>query len=323
MRITKSDWLRVRTRRLRPCHGHSRSAIAIYARVGEKQIVLMRRTGDGPDVFRDAWSSRDVIYVHLAEARKASRNAPRSNRIRRARLFGSTTPAATCWHVGGRYELSQFNRATQAQRQTAPASAYVYPAIGTAPSHDNRRWPGQLRQYTPHNYETTTRAACLIDACRVAQHSASAATAWHSKVIDVPPLRRDRNIPLSATHSARRYNLEEQVASYAVFPTTAARKAGSSESLQRDGSRCGRKRPRHRVISQQTARTNDLLQAVIRTAPARRGAAQTSVWRKTGTTANTPTHGSWLFALHHCGVWVGFDTISRWRKRTEPRSLPI
>ena len=69
--------------------------------------------------------------------------------------------------VGGRdYALSQFNRATQAERQTGSSfKPYVYTAAiedGVKPTDIIVDGPVSFGSYTPHNYENDYKGAMTI-----------------------------------------------------------------------------------------------------------------------------------------------------------------
>ena len=177
--------------------------------------------------------------------------------------------------VGGRdYALSQFNRATQAERQTGSSfKPYVYTAAiedGAKPTDIIVDAPVSFGGYTPHNYENDYKGADDADQrlCRVAQHSRAQAgrARGHSQSHrHGPPLRRHLRTfpPICRWRWARsEITLEEQVATYSVFPNDGIRvtprlirKVSNADGITLWEDR----RAVNEVIDQQTARTMMML----------------------------------------------------------------
>jgi penicillin-binding protein 1A len=245
--------------------------------------------------------------------------------------------------VGGRdYELSQFNRATQAQRQTGSSfKPYVYTAAiedGAKPTDYIVDGPVSFGSYTPHNYENDYKGSMtLIDAFAESRNIPALKLADRvgiQKVIDVAHrFGVTANIPayLPIALGAVDITLEEQVASYAVFPNDGLRVKPRliKKVSNADGVTLWEEAPAvTEVISQQTARTMMiLLQAVIQHGT---GAAAAQLKHpfggKTGTTSEYTD--AWFLGFSPsitCGVWVGFDTNqSLGEKETGARAaLPI
>ena len=133
--------------------------LEIHARVGSNEIVLMpddwKWTGQR---FGDALvKPGDVIYVHLSDAMegKARRAALEQDSGAQASLMAmDNTTGDVLAMVGGRdYAVSQFNRATQAERQTGSSfKIYDY----TAAIEDGAK-PDDIIVDGPVSFEADTR----------------------------------------------------------------------------------------------------------------------------------------------------------------------
>ena len=139
--------------------------------------------------------------------------------------------------VGGRdYALSQFNRATQSERQTGSSfKPYVYTAAvedGAKPSDTIVDGPVSFGSYTPHNYEndykgTMTLVNAFAESRNIPALKLAARVGIH-KVIDMAHrFGVTSNIPayLPVAIGAVEITLQEQVASYSVFPNDGLRVA--------------------------------------------------------------------------------------------------
>ena len=160
--------------------------------------------------------------------------------------------------VGGRdYAMSQFNRATQAERQTGSSfKPYVYTAAvedGAKPDDIIVDAPVSFGGYTPHNYENDYKGAMtLVNAFAESRNIPAlklAARVGIRKVIDVAHrFGVTSNIPayLPVALGAVEITLEEQVASYSVFPNDGLRVQAAADPQ-------GVKRRRHHAVGR-TAR---------------------------------------------------------------------
>lgn len=320
----------------------------IHARVGDAQIVLL------PEDWK--WTGQryadtlvkpgDVIYIHLADAMegKAQRaTLEQDSGAQGALLAIDNTSGDVLAMVGGRdYALSQFNRATQAQRQTGSSfKPYVYTAAvedGAKPDDIIIDAPISFGSYTPHNYENNYMGRMtLLDAFAESRNIPAlklADSIGMQKVIDVTHrFGVTTNIPayLPVALGAVEITLEEQVASYAVFPNDGLRVKPRlvRKVSNNDGITLWEEPPAvNEVVSQKTARTMmTLLQAVTQHGT---GAAAAQLKHplggKTGTTSEYTD--AWFLGFSPsitCGVWVGFDTNqSLGEKETGARAaLPI
>jgi penicillin-binding protein 1A len=320
----------------------------IHARVGDKQIVLLPEDWKWTGTYlADALvKPGDVIYVHLAEAAEGKTQRAtleQDSGAEGALLAMDNTSGDVLAMVGGRdYALSQFNRATQAQRQTGSSfKPYVYTAAienGAKPTDFIVDGPVSFGSYTPHNYENDYKGSMtLINAFAESRNIPALKLADRvgiQKVIDVAHrFGVTTNIPayLPIALGAVDITLEEQVASYAVFPNDGLRVKPRliKKVSNADGVTLWEEAPAvTEVISQQTARTMmTLLQAVIQHGT---GAAAAQLKHpfggKTGTTSDYTD--AWFLGFSPsitCGVWVGFDTNqSLGEKETGARAaLPI
>ncbi|MGO9317770.1 MAG: PBP1A family penicillin-binding protein [Terracidiphilus sp.] len=302
----------------------------VHARVGDAQIVLLpedwRWTGKryGDTLLKPG----DVIYVHLTETKVG--NAQRAmleqdSGVQGALLAIDNTSGDVLAMVGGRdYALSQFNRATQAERQTGSSfKPYVYTAAvedGAKPTDLIVDAPVSFGGYIPRNYENDYKGTMtLIDAFAESRNIPALKLADQvgmQKVIDVAHrFGVTTSIPayLPVALGAVEITLEEQVTSYAVFPNDGLRVKPRliKKVSNADGVTLWEEPPAvNEVISQQTARTMMiLLQAVIRHGTGA-AAAQLNhpLGGKTGTTSEYTD--AWFLGFSPsitCGVWMGFD----------------
>ena len=322
--------------------------LEILARVGNAQIVLLpqdwqwtgQREGD------QLVHAGDIIYVHLSDAMEGT--------LRRATLEQDSGSQAAVYAmdntsgdvlamVGGRdWALSQFNRSTQAERQTGSSfKPYVYTAAmedGAKPTDIIVDSPVNFGGYAPHNYENDYKGAMtLLNAFAESRNVPAVKLAAHvgiHKVIDlahrfgvttdIPPY-----LPIAL--GAAEITLQEQVDSYSVFPNDGIR---ISPRLIRkvsnaDGITLWEDRPEiNQVISQETARSMmTLFRAVTdHGTGAAVAALKHPLGGKTGTTSDFTD--AWFIGFSPsvtCGVWVGYDSReSLGEKETGARAaLPI
>ena len=231
--------------------------------------------------------------------------------------------------VGGRdFALSQFNRATQAQRQVGSSfKPYVYTAAveaGTKPTDiivdAPVSFPTPSGWYTPHNYEPDYKGAMSILAAFEESRNIPAlklaARVGITKVIEVAHrFGITSNIPafLPIAIGSADITLAEQVGAYSVFPNDGIRIEPHyiRKVVQADGQPLGDKLPEVReVIAVDTARTMmTLLQGVVQHGTAAVASSlKHPLGGKTGTT-NDYTD-AWFVGFSPsvtCGTWIGFD----------------
>jgi penicillin-binding protein 1A len=231
--------------------------------------------------------------------------------------------------VGGRdFALSQFNRATQSQRQVGSSfKPYVYTAAveaGTKPTDiivdAPVSFPTPSGWYTPHNYEPDWKGPMSILAAFEESRNIPAlklaARVGINKVIEVAHrFGITSNIPafLPIAIGSADITLFEQVGAYTVFPNDGIRIEPHfiRNVIQADGQPLEEKLPEVReVISVETARTMmTLLQGVVQHGTAAQASSlKHPLGGKTGTT-NDYTD-AWFIGFSPsitCGTWIGFD----------------
>jgi penicillin-binding protein 1A len=231
--------------------------------------------------------------------------------------------------VGGRdFNLSQFNRATQAKRQVGSSfKPYVYTTAieaGAKPTDiivdGPTTFPTPNGPYTPHNYEGNYMGPMsLLYAFADSRNIPALKLASHAgirKVIDtahrfgitsdIPPF-------LPVALGSADITLYEQVGAYSVFPNDGIRIAPHyiRKVSQADGLPLDEKPTDVReVISVETARTMmQMLQAVVRMGTgARASELNHPLGGKTGTTNNYTD--AWFIGFSPsvtCGTWIGYD----------------
>jgi penicillin-binding protein 1A len=305
--------------------------LEIHARVGKSEIVMLpedwKWTGQS---YADALvKPGDVIYVHLADAMEgAARRATleQDSGAQASLMAIDNTTGDVLAMVGGRdYALSQFNRATQSERQTGSSfKIYDYTAAiedGAKPSDIIVDGPVSFGGYTPHNYENDYKGAMTLTSAFAESRNIPAlklaARVGIHKVIEVAHrFGVTSNIPayLPIAIGAVEITLEEQVASYSVFPNDGIRvKPRLVKKVENaDGITLWEDAPEvNEVIDQKTARTMmSLLEAVTQYGTG--GAAaqlKHPLGGKTGTTSDYTD--AWFLGFSPsvtCGVWVGFDS---------------
>jgi penicillin-binding protein 1A len=305
--------------------------LEIEARVGDQRVVILpedwKWTGEhsGSELVKPG----DIIYVHLTDAMEGKER--RATLEQDSGAEGSlmaidNTTGDILAMVGGRdYSLSQFNRATQSERQTGSSfKPYVYTAAieaGAKPDDIIVDGPVSFGGYTPHNYENDYKGAMTLTSAFAESRNIPAlklaARVGIHKVIEVTHrFGVTSNIPayLPIAIGAVEITLEEQVASYAVFPNDGIRVAPRliRKVSNADGITLWEDAPAvNEVIDQQTARTMmTLLRAVTKFGT---GAAASQLNHplggKTGTTSDYTD--AWFLGFSPsvtCGVWVGYDS---------------
>jgi penicillin-binding protein 1A len=231
--------------------------------------------------------------------------------------------------VGGRdFALSQFNRATQAQRQVGSSfKPYVYTTAieaGAKPTDivvdGPTTFPTPNGPYTPHNYEAGYKGAMTLLSAFAESRNIPALKLANRygirKVIETAHrFGVTSNLPmfLPVAIGAADISLYEQVGAYSVFPNDGIRIEPHyiRKVVQADGLPFDQKPAQvDEVISVDTARTMmQLLQAVVQHGT---GAAAAQMKHpfggKTGTTNDFTD--AWFIGFSPsvtCGTWIGFD----------------
>ncbi len=249
--------------------------------------------------------------------------------------------------VGGRdFQLSQFNRATQAERQVGSSfKPYVYTAAmeaGMKPYDTVLDEPTTFftpgGPYSPHDYESGYRGSMtLIDAFAESRNIPALRLADKvgiKRVIDVAhSFGITSNIPafLPVAIGAADLTLAEQVGAYSVFPNDGIHIAphyirrvmeADGEPLQQPRTQVSEAIPVNIAREMMT-----LLEAVVQHGTAAAAAQMNhALGGKTGTTNNYTD--AWFVGFSPsitCGSWIGFDNRqSLGEKETGARAaLPI
>jgi len=322
--------------------------LEIRALVGSDQVVLL------PEDW--AWTGQrygdalvkpgDVIYIHLGDAFEGpARRATleQDSGAQGAVLAMDNTTGDVLAMIGGRdWATSQFNRATQAERQTGSSfKPYVYTTAveeGVKPDDIIVDAPVSFGSYAPHNYENDFKGAMTITNAFAESRNVPAvklaARVGIRKVIETAHkfgVTTDIPAYLPVALGAAEISLEEQVTSYSVFPNDGIRVKPRliRKVTNADGITLWEDAPAvDEIISQQTARTMMTLFRAVTAHGTGAAVAQLNhpLGGKTGTTSDYTD--AWFLGFSPsvtCGVWVGFDSRqSLGEKETGARAaLPI
>ena len=310
------------------------SARAATARIGSQSVVLQPAdwAWTGYRAATEFLRPGDVIYVKLAAQTLDGWRASleEDTGAEGALLAIDNATGDVLAMVGGRdFALSQYNRATEAERQVGSSfKPYVYTAAveaGATPETMILDAPTSFGGYTPHDYENNTLGEITLekafaDSRNIPAVKLAAQVGMPKVVATAHRFGVTSRIPeyLPVALGAVEITLAEQVAAYAVFPNDGMRVSprlirrvtdadgvpvGNALSSQGLGATA--------VTSPRTARTMmRLLRAV--TAPdgtgAAAGALEHPVAGKTGTTSSFTD--AWFLGSSPsvtCGVWVGYD----------------
>jgi len=319
----------------------------VTARIGKKQLLLTPENWawTGFKTADEFLHVGDIIYVHITGEDNGGLNATleEDTGAQGALLAIDNATGGVLAMVGGRdFNLSQFNRATQAERQTGSSfKPYVYTAAieaGETPQSKVLDTPTSFGEWIPHNYEgnylgsiTLTKAFAdsrNIPAVRLADRVGI------KRVIDTAHrFGITSNIPpyLPIALGAVEISLEQQVAAYAVFPNDGVRVAPHliRRVTTADGLPLSQSTPDVKeVTSQKTARAMMTMFRAVTSSGTASAAASLGVpvGGKTGTTSDFTD--AWFIGFSPsvtCGVWTGYDNRrSLGDKETGARvALPI
>ncbi len=305
--------------------------LEIHARVGDSEVLLLppdwQWTGvkSGDALVKPG----DIIYVHLTDAMEGTdrrANLEQDSGTQGALFAMDNTSGDVLAMVGGRdFAISEFNRATQAERQTGSSfKPYVYTTAieeGAKPTDLIVDAPVSFGSYSPHNYENDFKGTMtLINAFAESRNVPAVKLAAHvgiHKVIDmVHRFGITSNIPayLPVALGAAEITLQDQVTSYAVFPNDGIRVTPRliRKVENNDGITLWQDRPEiNEVISEQTARSMMTLFRAVTAHGTGAAVAQMNhpLGGKTGTTSDFTD--AWFIGFSPsltCGVWVGNDS---------------
>jgi penicillin-binding protein 1A len=317
------------------------SAGAVRARIGPESTVS-ESTGRQVVLASADWAwtgyrgaaeflrGGDIIYVKLAAQSSEGWRASleEDTGAQGAVLAMDNATGDVLAMVGGRdFALSQYNRATEAERQVGSSfKPYVYTAAveaGATPEMTILDAPTSFGSYTPRDYEGNTLGEITLekafaDSRNIPAVKLAAQVGMPRVVATAHRFGITSRIPeyLPVALGAVEITLAEQVAAYSVFPNDGMRvsprlirKVTDADGVPvGDAGRGGA----IAVTNQKTARTMvRFLRAV--TAPGGTGAEAATldhpVAGKTGTTSSSTD--AWFLGFSPsvtCGVWVGFDS---------------
>jgi penicillin-binding protein 1A len=276
-------------------------------------------------------SRGDIVYVHLVDGPETAMHAAleQDSGAQASLMAVDNASGEVLAMVGGRdFALSQFNRATQSEREVGSSfKPYDYTAAVEAGAKPDDiivdgpvSFPTPNGPYTPHNYEGDYKGAMtLLNAFAESRNIPALKLADRvgiRKVIEVAHrFGVTSNIPafLPIAIGAADISLYEQVQSFSVFPNDGIRIQPHyiRKVTQADGTPLDEPLPQvAEVISVETARTMmQFLQAVTHFGT---GAAAAQLKHplggKTGTTNDFTD--AWFLGFSPsvtCGTWIGFD----------------
>ena len=301
----------------------------VTARVGDQQLVLTPEdwTWTGFKTAEGFLKEGDIVYVHL---REKDGNLLRGTLEEDSGAQGSlmamdNATGDVLAMVGGRdFNLSQFNRATQAERQTGSSfKPYVYTAAieeGATPEEKILDAPTSFGSYTPHNYEGNYLGnITLLKAFADSRNIPALKLADHvgiRKVIDVAHrFGITSNIPafLPVALGSIEVTLEEQMAAYAAFPNDGIRIAPRLIRRVTTAEGVPLLEDTPEVTDATSAKTARTMMVLFREVTHSGTASAASVLNhplggKTGTTSDFTD--AWFIGFSPsttCGVWVGYD----------------
>ncbi len=306
----------------------------VTVKLGAQQVVLTpddwkwTQNEDGDSFLRNG----DVVYVRIEEkgADGAWRASLQQDSGAQASMMAvDNASGEVLAMVGGRdFALSQFNRATQAQRQVGSSfKPYVYTTAVEAGAKPTDiivdgpvTFPTPSGPYTPHNYEPNYKGAMtLLNAFAESRNIPALKLAAHvgiRKVIETAHrfgITSDIPAFLPVAIGSADITLYEQVGAYSVFPNDGIRiephyirKVTQADGLPFDQDMV----PVDEVISVETARTMmQFLQAVVRQGTAVAASQMKHPFGgKTGTTNDFTD--AWFIGFSPsvtCGTWIGYD----------------
>ena len=323
----------------------------VTAKIGNQDVVLTPEdwAWTGFKTAPEFLHQGDIIYVHLAQPAPAGENTTGQNIAGQnvAAPYGGfltgtleqdsgaegsllamdNSTGDVLALVGGRdFNLSQFDRATQSERQTGSSfKPYVYTAAveaGATPEEMILDAPTSFGSYTPHNYEGNylgeiTLEKAFADSRNIPALKLAQRVGIRKVIETAHQFGITSNIPpfLPVALGSVEVTLMEHVAAYSVFPNDGIRIAPRliRRVTTADGIPMTEPVPEVKeVISTKTARTMMLfLKSVI--APGGTGqeaaALHHALGGKTGTTSDFTD--AWFMGFSPsvtCGVWVGYDS---------------
>jgi penicillin-binding protein 1A len=307
----------------------------VTARVGNRRLLLTEEdwAWTGAKTAEGFLTPGDIIYVRLGAASGAAFGKAETLRgtleqdsgAQGALLAMDNSSGDVLAMVGGRdFNLSQFNRATQAERQTGSSfKPYVYAAAvdaGATPEERIVDAPVSFGSYTPHNYEGNYLGnISLLKAFADSRNIPALKLAERVGMKKVAEVAHrfgiTSNIPLflPVALGAVEVTLKEQVAAYAAFPNDGLRIAPRLVRRVTDADGSVIEEEKSGVSEATSAKTARTMMVFLREVTSTgTGAAAKSlnhpVGGKTGTTSDYTD--AWFLGFSPsvtCGTWVGFD----------------
>ena len=306
----------------------------ILVRIGKRYAEILPKDWAWTTVSPASILQRgDIVYVRVEDAPDAGTmhaSLQQDSGAQSSMMAMDNSNGEVLAMVGGRdFNLSQYNRATQAQRQVGSSfKPYVYTAAveaGAKPFDTIVDAPTSFYTpsgpYTPHNYEPNYAGSMSLVSAFAQSRNIPALKLANKvgikKVIEVAHrFGITENIPafLPVALGAASITLNEQVAAYAVFPNDGIRVEPHviRRVVQSDGVPLHSNATRAKeVISVETARTMmTFLKSVPTFGTAARAGAELKhpLGGKTGTTNGFTD--AWFLGFSPsvtCGVWVGYD----------------
>jgi penicillin-binding protein 1A len=301
----------------------------VTARIGQQQLILTPEdwTWTGYKTAEGFLHRGDIIYVHLTgqQGGLLGGKLEQDSGVEGSLLAMDNATGDVLAMVGGRdFNLSQFDRATQAERQTGSSfKPYVYTAAvedGARPEEMIADTPTSFGSYTPHDYEgnylgNISLLKAFADSRNIPALKLAERVGIHKVIATAHKFGVTSNIPayLPVALGAVEITLQEQVAAYSVFPNDGIRVAPRlvRRVTTSDGAPLSEDPPQvEEVISAKTARTMmTFLKEVTHTGTAAAAATLNHpLGGKTGTTSDFTD--AWFLGFSPsvtCGVWVGYD----------------
>ena len=308
----------------------------VTARIGQQQLLL------GPDDF--AWTGQrdaeqflhpgDIIYVHLVATPDASlvlhAVLEQDSGVQGSLMAVDNASGEVLAMVGGRdFNLSQFNRATQAERQTGSSfKPYVYVTAVDAGARPEEQivdapvtFSTGVGPYSPHNYDDNYEGSIsLLHAFadsrnipavklaeRVGMRKVIATAHQFGLASTIPPF-------LPVALGSVEATLQEQVAAYSSFPNDGVRlgphlirKVTNADGLTLSENPAS-------VAESTSVKTARIMMTLFKAVMAPGGTGATAavlnhaLGGKTGTTSDF--NDAWFVGFSPsitAGVWVGYD----------------
>ncbi|MBV8673848.1 MAG: PBP1A family penicillin-binding protein [Acidobacteriaceae bacterium] len=319
----------------------------VTARIGQQHVMLTPDdwTWTGNKTADEFLQRGDIIYLHITgeDGGLLRGKLEQDSGSEGSLLAMDNATGDVLALVGGRdFYLSQFDRATQAERQTGSSfKPYVYTAAveeGARPEERINDAPTSFGSYTPHDFEgnylgNISLLTAFADSRNIPAVKLAERVGIHKVIATAHKFGITSNIPayLPIALGAAEITLQEQVAAYSVFPNDGLRIAPRlvRRVTAADGVPLSEDPPRiEETINSKTARTMMVfLKEVTRTGTAAVASALNHpIGGKTGTTSEFTD--AWFLGFSPsvtCGVWVGYDNRqSLGEKETGARAaLPI